>query len=206
MTDELIVNLVVAGAAAGGLVLCTVLWFIVVLRQLDRSWRQMQEHRRELEAALKERGNLIPQLIEVTRHRLTGERDTLEGLSHLRTKSIGGRTPPEKARAEAELDRALARILRAAGKDPGLSGVSEFESVRQSLASAARAIGEAAQAYNESAQDYNRRAGRFPGSFLAGLSGTRSAEFYGSPLAPQQAAGGSAVSGSEAEDRAARSA
>lgn len=204
MTDEMITNLVIAGAAAGGLVLCVILWFVIVLRQLDRSWRRMQDRRRELDAALKDRGNLIPQLVEVTRHRLAGERDTLEGLFHLRTKSIGGRTPPEKARAEAELDRALSRILRAAGKDPGLSGVSEFESVRQSLASAARAIGEAAQAYNEAAQDYNRRAGRFPGSFLAGLSGTRSAEFYGSPLSPQQAAGESATS--DAEDRAARSA
>ena len=109
MTDEIITSLAIAGAAAGSLVVCVFVWFVVVLRQLDRGWRRMQGRRQELEGALKERASLMPQLVAVTRHRLTGERDTLEGLSHLRSKSIGGRTPGEKARAEAELDRALSR-------------------------------------------------------------------------------------------------
>lgn len=204
MTDEMITNIAIAGAAVGGLVVCIVVWFAIVSRQLDRDWRSMQACRRELDAALKERGNLIPHLVEVTRHRLTGERDTLESLSHLRTKSIGGRTPREKANAEAELDRAVARILRAAANDPGLSGLSEFERVRQALGAASQAMAEAAEAYDRAVQDYNRRAARFPGGFLAGLSGTRAAEYYGSPPARQEAPGEPATS--SAEDPAARSA
>lgn len=204
MTDEMMTGLAIAGAAAAGLVLCILIWFVLVLRQLDRGWRGIQERRHELDAALKERGNLIPRLVEITRHRLAGERDTLESLSHLRAKSIGGRTPMEKARAEAELDAALSRILGAATNDPGLSGLSEFESLRQALETASGAMSGAAQAYNEAAQDYNRRASRFPGSFLAGLTGTQSADYFGKPLAPRPAADDSGITGRG--DRAAHSA
>lgn len=195
MSDVIIANLVTGAAAAAVLVFGLAAWLVLVLRQLDRGWRRLQLHRAELDAALKARGDLLPRLVEITRYRLAGERDTLESLSHLRSKSIAGRTPMEKARAEAELDRAVGRVLDAAATDPGLSGLSEFEALRAAFGTAARAITVAAEAYNDAARQYNRRAAGFPGGFLAGLSGTRAAGLFGHAPSSGSAPGGSGMPG-----------
>ena len=155
-----------------------VAWMVLVWRRLDRGWRLVESHWRTLRARLKDRGDLLPQLARVTQHRLAMQRESLEILRRLRTRSISGRNPPERAAAEAELEAVLGRVLAAAMADPGLAGVTEFETVRAALEGGTAEIRRAAAVYNDAVATYNQSTVRFPANMLSRRMGAPKAEFF----------------------------
>lgn len=179
MSDLLLDNVAWIGGLAAALVAAGIVLFVWSWRQVDRSWQEVRRRWSAVDAALKERGSLIPGLVEITRYRLVDERDSLEVLGRLRARSIGGRTREEKAKAEAELEATLTRILGLGAADAGLGGSSEFESARETLEAVSSNIREASSAYNRAALRYNRMIERFPGSMVAAMSSVLPAEYFG---------------------------
>lgn len=153
-------------------------WLVIAARRLDQSWRLVDGHWRTVRARLKDRGDVLPQLTRVTRHRLASQKESLEVLARLRTRSVAGRNPREKAAAEAELEEVLNRVLAAANADPGLSGVSEFETIRKSLEEISAQVRHAVLVYNDAVALYNGIAARFPASILSRRAGTEKVEFF----------------------------
>lgn len=160
------------------LLVMVVVWLGVAWRRVERDWRLVDTHWKTVRARLKERGDLLPELARVTRHRLTRQRESLEVLARLRTRSISGRNPPERAAAEADLEAVLRRVLAAAMADPGLAGVTEFETVRAVLEERTADIRRAAAIYNDAVSNYNRSTARFPASMLSRRMGAARAEFF----------------------------
>jgi hypothetical protein len=155
-----------------------VIWFVLVWRRLDQSWRLVGNHWRTVRARLKDRGDLIPRLAGVTRHRLPGQKESFEILGRLRTRSISGRNPPERAAAESELEAVLGRVLAAAMADPGLAGVTEFEAVRSALETSTAQFRRAAVLYNDAVAAHNRSTVRFPANFLSRRMGAARADYF----------------------------
>lgn len=164
--------------ASGVFLAVMVVWIAVVWRRLDLAWRLVDEHWRAVRARLKDRGDLLPQLAGVTQHRLFSQKESFEILRRLRTRSISGRNPPERAAAEAELESVLGRVLAAAVADPGLAGVTEFEAVRAALEDITARIRRAAAIYNDAVATYNRSTERFPASMLSRRMGAPRAEYF----------------------------
>lgn len=164
--------------AAGVFLVVIMVWISLVSRRLEREWRSVDTHWKTVRARLKDRGDLLPELTRVTRHRLAGQRESLEVLARLRTRSISGRNPPERAGAEADLEEVLRRILAAAMADPGLAGVTEFENVREALESRTADIRRAAAIYNDAVAHFNQSTIRFPARMLARRMGAVRAEFF----------------------------
>lgn len=178
-------------------------WMMTTWRSLDRAWRVVESSWNTVRAHLKERGELLPRLVDVTQYRLAAHKESFEVLMRLRTRSVAGRNPPEKAAAEAELEALLDRLLATAIADPGLAGVSEFESVRTALENNAVQLRHAAGVYNDAVAAYNRLAARFPASLLSRRTGSQSAERFddakGSFSAPRTAGTATPDSAVEAE-------
>jgi hypothetical protein len=164
--------------ASGVFLTVVVVWLALVWRRLELGWRLVESHWHMLRARLKDRGDLLPQLARVTRHRLAMQKESLEILARLRTRSISGRNPPERAAAEAELEAVLGRVLAAAMADPGLAGVTEFETVRSALAECTAQIRRAAAVYNDAVATYNQSTARFPANVLSRRMGAGKAEFF----------------------------
>lgn len=164
---------IVGIALALGIFLSVIaVWITAVWRRLEQNRRLVEEHWRTVRSRLKARGDLLPQLARVTQHRLASQRESMEVLARLRTRSIAGRNPPEKAAAEAELEAVLARVLAAASADPGLAGVSEFETARTALDESSAQIRHAVAVYNAAVETYNKRSSRFPASMLSRRTGS----------------------------------
>jgi hypothetical protein len=171
-------QIIAVALGSGAFLLVIMVWLGLVGRRLERAWRLVDTHWKTVRARLKERGDLLPELARVTRYRLTRQRESLEVLARLRTRSISGRNPPERAAAEADLETVLRRVLAAAMADPGLAGVTEFESVRAALEDRTRDIRRAAAIYNDAVANYNRSTERFPASMLSRRMGAGKAEFF----------------------------
>lgn len=164
--------------ASGVFLAVIVVWMAIVWRRVERGWRQVDAHWKSVRARLKDRGDLLPELARVTRHRLGHQKESLEILGRLRTRSISGRNPSERAAAEAELEEVLHRVLAAAMADPGLAGVTEFETVRAALEDSTAQIRRAVATYNDAVATYNRSTARFPASMLSRSMGATRAEFF----------------------------
>lgn len=164
--------------AAGVFLVVIFGWVTLVWRRLSRGWRLVDERWQTVRARLKDRGDLLPELAEVTRHRLLAHKESLEILGRLRTRSISGRNPRERAAAEAELEVVLGRVLAAAMADPGLAGVTEFETVREALEDSTTQIRRAVHLYNEAVATYNRSTEGFPAGMLSRRISSTKAEFF----------------------------
>jgi len=166
----------IVGIAVAVLIAVIVLFLLLLLaarRRLDRSWRATQEQRAILFDRLKQQGLLVQQFIDTASHRLAGERDGLETLRRRQTEVSAGRTPAEKAAATVALNGLLDRLIAAADNDPGLSGLTEYETVREKMEQAVSAIGRAATGYNAAADTYNRQAAGFFGRLFGSLQTER---------------------------------
>ncbi|UCH75864.1 MAG: LemA family protein [Rhodospirillales bacterium] len=173
------VDQIIGIALALGIFLAVIVaWLVVTGRRLERDWQLVESHWQTLRARLKDRGDLLPELARVTQHRLARQRESLEILARLRTKSISGRNPAERAVAEVELEAVLQRVLAAAMADPGLAGVTEFETIRGGLEDATAGIRRSAAIYNDAVASYMRATTRFPARLLSRRKATTRAEFF----------------------------
>lgn len=177
MTIGVVEALTVLGAILGLAVLFAV-WIVSAGRRLERAWHEVENRWRTVKARLKDRGAMLPRLTDITEHRLAGQREALEVLARLRTRSIGGRNPREMAAAEAEMEVVLAGVLNAADADPGLSGLTEYETLRADLQDMTAQIRHAATVYNQAVLNFNRLAERFPATLAAGRAGSAKAEYF----------------------------
>ena len=166
-----IVGILIAIAVGAIIVLATVL--LVARRRLENGWRATQQQRGLLYDRLKNQGLLVNQFVETANHRLTNERESLEVLGRRQTEVAAGRTPPEKAVAIIELNSRLERLISIADTDPGLAGLSEYETLREKIEQAVDDIGRTAANYNETVDDYNRRAVGFFGRLFGSIQAER---------------------------------
>lgn len=178
LTSIDIAQLLVLVGVISGLALLFVVWIMLAGRRLESAWSEVEDRWRTVTAHLKDRGAMLPRLTEITEQRLAGQREALEVLARLRTRSIGGRNPRERATAEAELEQLLERVLEAADNDPGLSGLTEYETLRAELEDMKAKIHHAAIVYNQAVFNFNHLAGRFPATLAAGRTGAAKAEFF----------------------------
>ncbi len=162
-----IVGIIVAVTIGAAIMLAMAL--LVARRRLERGWQATQQQRVLLFDRLKTQGLLVQKFVETADHRLTGERESLEVLGRRQTKVAAGRTPPEKAAATIELNSHLEQLIAIADNDPGLSGLTEYETLREAIQLVADDIGRAAAIYNETVDDYNRQASAFFGRLFGSL-------------------------------------
>lgn len=159
---------ILVGGAVGGIILLVAV-FAIARRRLEKGWRATQEQRSLLYDRLKAHGLLVRRFIETADNRLHNERDSLEVLSRRLTRVNAGRTPPEKAAAVVELNGLLDELLSVADNDPGLSGLSEYETLRDKIERAVDDIGRTAATYNETVDAYNRKAAGFFGRMFGSM-------------------------------------
>lgn len=163
---KVIAYLIGAAVAALLLVLGTLM---IARRQLENGWRATQRQRSLLYDRVKNHGQLVRRFIDTAHNRLRNQRDSLEVLRRRLNKVTEGRTPPEKAAAVVELNSHLDELLSVADNDPGLSGLSEYEALRDRIERAVDDIGRTAATYNEMVDSYNRKASGFFGRMFGAL-------------------------------------
>jgi len=98
MIEVLVVLAVVVGVP--------VVWGIVLYNGLVRLKQRVMEGWSGIDVQLKRRANLIPNLIETVEGYMGHERETLEAVTALRAKSMGGGGPG----AQGAIEGALARV------------------------------------------------------------------------------------------------
>ncbi|MEL7042767.1 MAG: LemA family protein [Pseudomonadota bacterium] len=132
----------------------------------------------DIDVQLKQRQNLIPNLVETVKGYAAHERETLDEVIKARQSAVDAATPGEMGAAEGMLGQALGRLFALAEAYPDLKANENFKDLQDELAVIEDKIAAARRFYNSAVQDYNTAREQFPGSLVAGSFSFEAREFF----------------------------
>lgn len=141
---------------------------------VDNSWAQ-------IDAALKRRHDLVPNLVEAVKGYAKHERETFESTTKARAGAERAEGPPRQAAAEAPLEAAIGRLMALAEQYPELRASENFMQLQQQLSETEDQIQITRRVYNDTVQTYNTLIQVFPNSLIAGAFNFDPREFYDAP-------------------------
>lgn len=134
----------------------------------------------DIDVQMKQRYDLIPNLVETVKKYAQHERDVFESVTESRSKSMQAKTAGEKGGAELGLDKALMNLLAVAENYPDLKADGAFIKFQNELANLENSIAAARRFYNNSTAELNTATQQFPANFIAKAFAIKTeSEFFG---------------------------
>ncbi|HZZ88754.1 MAG TPA: LemA family protein [Caulobacteraceae bacterium] len=145
---------------------------LVALRQ------NVSEAFADIDVQLKQRQDLIPNLVETVKGYAAHERGTLDEVTQARAAAASAPTVEARAQAETALTGALGRLMAVAEAYPDLKANQNFLSLQSELSDIENKIAAARRFFNNAVGEYNASIQRFPAVLIAGAAGFQSREFF----------------------------
>ena len=122
-----------------------------------------------MDVYLKQRWDLIPNIVETVKGYAKHEKDTLEGVIKLRNGSYDAMSPEEKIEANKSLSQGITKIMALAESYPDLKANENFKDLSNQLTKVEADIANARKYYNAVVRKFNDKVEMFPGNIVAGL-------------------------------------
>ena len=153
------------------------IFLVGVYNKLVRMRNGAEEAFESINVFLKQRYDLIPNLVNTIKGYTQYESGVLERIVELRSKAIaaGGK---DGGAAENELTGALKTVFALAENYPDLKANQEFLHLQQTLTGLEESIQRARRYYNASARDLNNAVEVFPNNLIAGPMGFRRMGYF----------------------------
>lgn len=164
-----------------GLAVLAGILYVVLYNGLIARKNQVENAFGSIDAMLKKRYDLVPNLVASVKQYMTHERDLLERVTALRTQAMGAGTALEKFQAEGQLSQALGRLLVSVENYPDLKANQNVLQLQASLNELEEQISAARRFYNSSVTDYNNAIEMFPSSLVASRMSLRRKEVFNIP-------------------------
>ena len=143
----------------------------------------------DIDVQLKQRHDLIPQLVDTVKGYAAHEKETLDRVIQARNGAVSARTIDEKIAAENQLSSALSGLKITLEAYPDLKANQNFLELQAQLEGTENRINVARTNFNNAAKDFNTAIRRFPRNILASLFGFEKRAYFeaseGAETAPQ---------------------
>ena len=153
------------------IIVAMVLVFLVLLyNTLIAKKNQVENVFGSIDALLKKRYDLIPNLVSTVKTYMLHEKGTLTELTELRAKAISGTlSNDEKVDLDNKLSQTLGGIMVAVENYPDLKANQNFLQLQSTLNEVEEQISASRRAYNASVTDYNNAVEMFPTNIVASM-------------------------------------
>jgi LemA protein len=146
------------------------LWGIMVYNGLIRKKNEVDNAFGGIDVQLKNRYDLIPNIVSTVQQYAAYEKDLLEKVTQLRTKALGGNlSNDEKVVLDNQISGALRSIMVSVENYPDLKASEHFLNLQRTLNEVESQISAARRSYNAAVTDFNNGIETFPGNLLAGM-------------------------------------
>jgi len=155
-------------------------WGVMTFNGLVRRKNMVAEGWSGIEAQLKRRADLIPNLVETVKGYAAHERGTLDELTKLRSSAQQAPSGDVQARAETErqITAMIGRVMAVAEAYPDLKASANFQSLQQDLGEIENEIQLARRYYNGTVRDFNVMIEQVPSNIIAGWFAFKQAAFF----------------------------
>ena len=168
-TTGLIFIVVVIGVA---------LWAMGVYNSLVALGQRVSQAFADIDVQLRQRHDLIPNLVETVKGYATHERGTLEAVVQARNAALGAQTQEAKGAAETQLTGALGRLFALAEAYPDLKANTNFQQLQAELSDIENKLAAARRFFNNAVSEYNARIQQFPAALFAASLGFTPRTFF----------------------------
>jgi LemA protein len=132
----------------------------------------------DIDVQLKQRQDLIPNLVETVKGYAAHERGTLDEVTAARTAAVGATSVEGKVQAENLLSGALGKLMAVAEAYPDLKANQGFVQLQSELSDIENKLAAARRFFNNAVGEYNASIQRFPAVLIAGAMGFPAREFF----------------------------
>ena len=161
-----------------GLIVLLAVFIIGIYNGLVAKRQRCNQAFADIDVQLKQRQNLIPNLVETVKGYAAHEKETLDAVIQARQGAVIANTPGEMGAAEGMLGQALGKLFALAEAYPDLKANQNFLDLQDELAVIEDKIAAARRFYNSAVQDYNTAREQFPGSLVAGSFNFEPRDFF----------------------------
>ena len=158
-----------------GVIVIIVLFAFGAYNRLVALSQRVNQAFADIDVQLKQRHDLIPNLVETVKGYAQHERGTLDDVIKARNSAMSAQGPAQVSAAENQLSGALGRLMVVMEAYPELKANENVMSVQEELISTENKIGFSRQAYNDTVMEYNTRRESFPANLVAALFAFREA-------------------------------
>lgn len=157
-----------------GIVVVVAVVFLFMYNSLVGKKNQADMAFASIDALLKKRYDLIPNLVATVKQYMTHEAGVLTEVTELRAKAISGNTSNDQAvDINNRLGRAMRNIMVAVENYPQLRASENFQQLQRTLNEVEEQLSAARRAFNAAVTDYNNAVEMFPTNVMAGMMGYR---------------------------------
>src|SRR6185436_4602323 len=161
-----------------GLIVVLVLWIIFIYNGLVAMRQRANQAFADIDVQLKQRHDLIPNLVETVKGYAAHERGTLEAVVQARNAAMTAQGPAQMAQAENMLSGALRQLFALSEAYPDLKANQNFQQLQMELSDLENKIAAARRFFNNAVQEYNTGIQQFPAVLIAGPTGFQQKEFF----------------------------
>ena len=155
-----------------------VLWVILIYNRLVAMAQRVNQSFADVDVQLKQRHDLIPNLVETVKGYAAHERGTLDEVVRARNAAMAARGPEQQAAAENMLTGALRQLFALAEAYPDLKANQNFQQLQAELADLENKIAAARRFFNNAVQEYNTGIQQFPAALFAASFGFTQRGFF----------------------------
>lgn len=161
-----------------GVLVVLIAWVIASYNKLIGERLKVQTQWKQIDVVLKQRSDLIPNLVETVKGYMAHEKETLQAVTDARTKYVSSADPSSAIQSSNELGGALGRLFAVAEAYPDLKANQGFLDLQSQITGIESKIADFRQFYNDMVMRYNRQVITFPSLIIAKLFHFEEAVFF----------------------------
>ena len=167
-----------AGIIVAIVVVVLVVWFISMYNGLVKLRNNRENAFANINVQLKQRFDLVPQLVNSVKGYATHEKETFEKVTAARAAAMGATTFDEKVAADKALSGALAGLRVSLEAYPELKANENFLQLQNELADIENKLSASRRFFNSTTRELNNACEVFPSNIVAGMFGFRRAPMF----------------------------
>lgn len=160
---------------------------IMIYNNLIRKKNEVDNAFGGIDVQLKQRYDLIPNLVATVQEYASHEKDLLGNITALRAQATsGGLSPNEKVALDNQISKAMSGIMIAVENYPELKANENFLNLQRTMNELESQISAARRAFNATITDYNNAIQVFPNNIIAGAMNLKAKEVFEIPQAERE--------------------
>lgn len=150
-----------------GIIVLLVIWVISLYNKLVRLRNRRENAFADIDVQLKQRHDLVPQLVETVKGYASHEKELLMRVTEARTAAMSVTTIDGKIAAEQQLTAALQGLKVQVEAYPDLKANQNFLQLQEELSDIENKLAASRRFFNAATTEYNTSVEAFPGNMIA---------------------------------------